>query len=166
MTELALWLLTAQAVVGAVDTLLNHELLERLPYRPEARTEIGLHSVRELIYASLFGGLAWFEWHGWTAAFIGGLLAAEVVVTSCDEAVENRIRVLPQNERVLHVLLTLNLGVLIALLAALLAGWWREPAGLVAVSHGFFSWALSAFAAAAVIWSIRDVLAWLRLRMA
>ena len=39
-------------------------------------------------------------------------------MTATDEFIENRIRVLPQNERVLHVLLTLNFGAIIALLIA------------------------------------------------
>lgn len=57
-------LLVLQGIVGGVDTLINHEIIERLPHRVEARNEIGLHWVRETIYACLFGGLAWFEFHG------------------------------------------------------------------------------------------------------
>ena len=37
-------------------------------------------------------------------------LRMHLLVTAWDEFVENRSRVLPQNERVLHVFLTLNLG--------------------------------------------------------
>lgn len=159
-------LLVAQGVIGGIDTLVNHELIERLPYRPEARTEIGLHAMREAIYATLFGGLAWFAWHGAAAMVIGALVLCEVMVSASDEFVENRMRVLPQNERVLHFFLTLNLGLLIALLTPTLLGWASRPAGLMPVAYGGLSWALSALALAAAAWSVRDLLAWRRLRRA
>lgn len=153
-------LLTVQGVIGGIDTLLNHEIIERLPHRVEARGEIGLHSIREAIYASLFGGLAWFEWHGTAALFIGALLVGEVIVTSCDEFIENRIRVLPQNERVLHVFLTLNLGLVIAVLVPTLSEWGMQPTALVPTEHGALSWALTLFALIGVGWSVRDLIAW------
>lgn len=156
-------LLVAQGVLGGIDTLLNHELIERLPHRPHAHSEIGFHAVREAIYAALFGGLAWFEWHGAAAAAIAALVLAEVLVTTCDEFIENHTRVLPQNERVLHIFLTLNLGLLIAVLAPTLLGWWSHPTGLVRIDHGILSWALSALALASIAWSLRDLLAWRRL---
>jgi hypothetical protein len=158
--------LLAQGVLGGVDTLVNHELVERLPTRPEARREIGLHSVREAIWAILLAGLGWFAWHGAAAVVIAALVVLEVLITAVDEAVENRIRVLPQNERVLHVFLTLNLGIVIALLAPLLAEWTSQPTGLVAVGHGLSAWLLLALAAASAEWSVLDFLAWRKLRSA
>ena len=155
--------LIAQGVMGGVDTLLNHELIARLPQRPDARTEIGLHVLREAIWAALFAGLAWFAWHGAAAWLIAALLAAEIAITACDEFVENRIRVLPQNERVLHVFLTLNVGVLIALLAAILLAWGQLPTAIVPRSYGAASWILSFLALAAATWSARDLFAWRRL---
>jgi hypothetical protein len=157
-------LLIAQGVMGGADTLLNHELIERLPHRMKARTEIGLHAIREAIYATLFAGLGWFAWHGAAAAAIAGLLAAEVLVTCCDEYVENQTRVMPQNERVLHIFLTLNLGVIIAVLVPVLLDWSTKPTQWVPLDHGLPSWVLSALAIIAAAWSIRDLLAWRRLR--
>jgi uncharacterized protein len=156
-------LLLVQGVMGGIDTLLNHELIARLPQRPEARTEIGLHVIREAIWACLFAGLAWFAWHGAAAAVIAALLAAEVGITAWDEFVENRIRVLPQNERVLHVFLTLNLGLLIAILVPVLLDWGSRPTALVTQSHGLLSWVLTLLALAAGAWSLRDLFAWRRL---
>jgi hypothetical protein len=156
-------LLVAQGLVGGVDTLLNHEWIERLPHRTSARSEIGFHSMREAIYASLFGGLAWFEWHGAAAAVIVALLAAELTVTICDEVIENRTRVLPQNERVLHIFLTLNLGLLIAVLVPVLGGWAAQPTGWLRDDKGWLTWVLSAFALLGAGWSVRDFLAWRRL---
>ena len=149
--------------MGAIDTLVNHEFIEALPYRPAARREIGLHAVREAIYAMLFMGLAWFEWNGAFALLIGALVAAEVAVTATDEFIENRTRVLPQNERVVHVFLTLNFGAIIALLASVLLDWGAQATSLQAVRHGWTSWALSVLAVASAAWSVRDVFAFRRL---
>ena len=114
----------------------------------------------------LFLGLGWFAWHGAAALAIAALLVAEVAITACDELVENRIRVLPQNERVLHLFLTLNLGLLIAVLVPLLLDWGSRPTALVARHYGLLSWLLSALGLAAGAWSVRDLFAWRRLRHA
>ncbi|MET0964160.1 MAG: hypothetical protein ABWY05_15295 [Noviherbaspirillum sp.] len=53
-----------QGLIGGVDTLINHEFIERLRSRPEARSEIGLHAAREMLYVSLFGAAAWLFSHG------------------------------------------------------------------------------------------------------
>jgi hypothetical protein len=156
-------LLALQGMMGGIDTLLNHELIEKLPRRPEARGEIGLHSIREAIYATLFGGLAWFAWHGAWAWLLAALLVAEVLNTACDEWVENRIRVLPQNERVLHIFLTLNLGAILAVSVPTIAQWSVAPTGLAPRDFGWLSWLLTLFAALGVFWSLRDLLAWRRL---
>ena len=160
------WLLVAQGVVGGFDTLYNHELVERLPHRPEAHAEIGLHAAREAIYAALFAGLAWLAFEGAAAWIVAALVVAEVIVTTRDELVENRIRVLPQNERVAHLLLTLNLGVIIALLVPQLVDWSGRPTALAPIERGVTSWLLSALAAASIAWSMRDAAAWRRLRRA
>lgn len=156
-------LLVLQGVMGAIDTFANHEFLEALPQRRAARAEVGLHAVREAIYAALFLGFAWCAWQGAFTAVIGALLAAEVAVTVSDELVENRSRVLPQNERALHVLLTLNFGALIALLVPVLLDWAANPTGLAPAQHGWMSWALSVLGIASAAWSIRDLLAFRRL---
>jgi hypothetical protein len=153
-------LLVVQGLMGGVDTLVNHELIERLPQRLGARTEIGLHSIREAIYAGLFASLACFAWHGAASAVIGGLLVAEISIDAYDEFIENRTRVLPQAERVLHFLLILNLGVLSAVIVPTLLGWAYLPTGLMPSGHGWLSWVLSALAIASAAWAVRDLLAW------
>jgi hypothetical protein len=157
------WFLLVQAVVGGSDTLFNHEIVARLPKRPELRREVALHAVRETIYASLFIGLALFRWEGALAWVPAGLLAAEVVVTGTDELVENRSRKLPDNERVMHVILTLNLAFIIALVVPIAAEWSTRPTGLVRSEHGALGWLLVAFGLASAGWSVRDALAWGRL---
>jgi hypothetical protein len=157
-------LLVLQGLLGAIDTLYNHELIERLPQRREARAELALHSAREAVYAALFLGFAWFAWQGALALLIALLLAAEVAITLTDELVENRIRVLPQNERALHVLLTLNFGAIIALMIPLLVDWSGNPAELAPAHHGWISWALTLFGVSSAAWSVRDLAARRRLQ--
>ena len=163
METLLFGLLVAQGVMGGFDTLVNHDLIEHLTKRPSARTEVGLHALRELLYAMLFAGLGWFAWHGAMAAIVAALLLAELLVSTADEFVENRTRVLPQNERVLHAFLTLNLGFIMAASGLVLLEWMPQPSGIVARYAGLWTWSLSAFAAAALIWAVRDFLAWRRL---
>ena len=158
-------LLVLQGVMGALDTLVNHELVEALPRRPEARGELALHSAREAVYAALFLGLGWFAWQGALAFVIGALLVAEVAITVNDELVENRIRVLPQNERALHVFLTLNFGALVALLVPVLADWMANPTALAPSYSGWMSWALAALGLVSAAWSVRDLVASRRLKL-
>lgn len=159
-------LLVAQGVIGGIDTLLNHEMIVRLPYRTDARTEIGVHVLREAMYGVLFLALGWRAWHGGYAAFIGAVLVATIVIDVVDELVENRTRVLPQNERMLHFFLILNLGFITLVMVPTLLDWSARAAALRPVDHGLLSWSLTALAVAAIGWSIRDFFAWRRLRRA
>ena len=149
-------------MLGGADTLLNHEVIARLPRRPESQRELALHSLREAIYGTLFVGLAWAEWHGTLAFAIVALLAIEVAVTASDEFIENRTRLLPQNERVMHVFLTVNLGAIIAVLVPVVARWAGEATGFARADFGWISWALTLLAAASYGWCIRDFAAWRR----
>ncbi len=153
-------LLIAQGVIGAIDTLVNHELIVRLPHRAQARTEVGIHVLREAAYGLMFGLLAWLAWHGIWAALIGALLMAVIVIDAWDEFVENRTRVLPQNERLLHFLLILNLGFIAIGLAPTLLGWSANRTGVTRADHGMLSWILSVLALGAIGWSIRDFFSW------
>ena len=59
--ELFLYLLVAQALMGAFDTVYHHEFKVGLPRCPTAGTELRIHSIRAVFYALLFGGLALHE---------------------------------------------------------------------------------------------------------
>ena len=78
----------------------------------------------------------------------------------------NRSRILPHNERILHVFLTLNLGAIITVLYPLLREWGARPTALAARDFGALSWIISLFALSALAWAVRDNLAWRRLRHA
>ena len=160
---LLITLLVLQGIVGGTDTLFNHELLERLPARVEARSEIGLHALREAVYAVLFAALAWHAWHGAWGYAIAALLAVEILIDAIDEWVENQVRVLPQNERMLHFLMIINLGLISATLALVLLDWAPRPTAIVPTSHGLNSWLLSLLSLAAACWAVRDAAAWRRL---
>jgi uncharacterized protein len=155
-------LLAFQTLLGALDTFWNHEYVERLPARRGARQELALHAVRALLYAVLFLALASREWHGAWALLIGALLVAEVGITAWDFVVEDRTRRLGAFERLLHTVLTLLFGVVIALLAPVLAGWYAAPSGVVETSYGGFSELMTLLAAGMAAWGLRDGLAALR----
>ena len=152
-------LLVTQILLGGFDNLWHHELKEHLPGRREARVEVALHSCRELCYALLFAGLAWWEWRGAWAAAVVGVLVVEVCVTLADFVVEDRTRRLPQTERVLHTVLAINFGAMLAVLAPMLLTWARLPTALAHVDYGLASWLLTAAAAGVLAWSARNALA-------
>jgi uncharacterized protein (TIGR01777 family) len=152
-------LFTLQTLLGALDTLWNHEISERLPGRRAARHELALHAAREFIYGFLFLALAWREWHGAWAALIAAALLLEVGVTIADFVVEDRTRRLPAFERILHTVLTLLFGVLLMAIAPVLLGWWNQPTGVVAANHGGFSVLLVVFAVGMTAWGVRDAVA-------
>lgn len=152
-------LLVAQILLGGLDNLWHHEIIGRLPGKREARVEVALHAGRELCYALLFAGLAWWEWHGAFAAAVVAVLVLEVCITLADFVVEDRTRRLPTTERVLHTVLALNFGAMLAVLAPTLLTWARLPTALALVDYGLTSWLLTAAAGGVLVWSARNALA-------
>jgi uncharacterized protein (TIGR01777 family) len=148
-----------QCVLGAFDNLWHHEIQARLPRNPSARKELALHCARELLYAAIFAGIAWRRWQGLWGGLLVALLAAEIAVTICDFVEEDRTRRLPPLERVLHTVMALNYGALLALWAPELGRWLGAPAGLPRTSYGALSWAMTAFALGVGLWGLRDLLA-------
>jgi len=159
MTDLLWILLTLQIAMGAFDTLFHHELTERLAWKPSQKEELRLHGVRNLIYAGLFLLIGWAEPRGWLATGVLILLAIEVVITLTDFVEEDRTRRLPASERVTHTLLALNYGAILALLTPSLLAWSAGSAGLVAVSHGWWTLLASVAAAGVAVFGVRDLLA-------
>lgn len=150
--------LIAHGVIGGSDVVLNHELIARIPSLPNATAEQILHSARELAFAILFVALAWYEWHGAAALVIACVLAGEMLISTVDMVVEADTRVLPVPERVLHVLLYTNYGIVLVLVGQTLWRWWPLPSAVVPASHGLASWVLSAMALASLGWSVRDAI--------
>ncbi len=157
--------LTLQVILGAFDNLWHHEITEKLPKKPEARHELTMHTVRELIYGVIFAGLAWFAWQGVWAYVLVVLLLVELMVTLIDFIIEDNIRVLPPLERVLHTLLAINIGIFFAVLYPVVIGWAQMPSGLVPVHYGVWTWMFTAFGVGVFMWGIRDLIAVMNLHI-
>ncbi len=151
-----LYLLLGQVLLGGLDNFLHHEFTERLRARPEARCELALHAAREAIYALIFVGIAWFEWRGWYAPLLAGLLLVEIGITIADFLVEDRTRRLPPFERALHTVLAVMIGIILAVLAPVLWHWVRTPTALADVDYGWLSWVFTAAGIAVGLFAIRD----------
>lgn len=151
-----LYVLLLHGVLGFLDIVVNHELLAKLPQRGDAVQEEALHAAREVIFASLFACLAWYEWHGAWAWWIAALLLCELIVSARDVIVEGDTRILPASEQLLHLLLFVSLGILMTLLGYALLWWHAGPTAVVRVDHGWASWVLTAMSVLSLIWAVRD----------
>lgn len=156
MTE-ALWMVIfLQVAMGGFDTVYHHELTQRLAWRPSQEGELRLHGVRNLAYAVMFTAFGWAEPHGAAAQALILLMVGEMIITLWDFVEEDRTRVLPSSERINHTLLTLNYGVVLAMLAPALLRWATLPTAIVPAYYGVWSW-LCGIAAIGVIGSgLRD----------
>lgn len=152
-------LLIAQGILGALDVIINHEWREGLPHRSTAIVEEAIHGMREILYAVVFAGLAWFEWHGTFALLFGGILLVEVLLTAWDFVEEDRTRSLSATERVMHLTLSMGGGAYCALLIPILLRWQSESTSLIAVNYGTTSWVLSVMAIGVLGWGLRDLAA-------
>lgn len=156
-------LLSFQALLGAFDNLWHHEWEAKLPQRVSALRELRLHAAREALYALLFIGLAWFEWHGLFAGLLAGVLGAELCITLADFLEEDRTRRLPPFERWLHTVLTVSYGLFIGLFAPIAWAWWQQPSALVFHSHGWVSALFTLYGLGVGAWSLRNARAVRRL---
>lgn len=159
----ALIVLSIQGVLGAYDNFRNHEFREGLPLRSSQRGELALHAAREAAYCVIFPTMAWFEWHGWLAWLLVAIIVAEVGITCWDFVEEDRTRRLSRNERVLHTILTLTYGAFLAFLFPELISWSQQPAGIVVVDRGFWSWLMSVYSLGVLIFGIREASAAIRM---
>jgi uncharacterized protein (TIGR01777 family) len=152
-----LWSLIAlQIAMGLFDTLYHHELTERLAWRPSQQWELRLHAARNLLYAGLFLALGWAEVHGWFAAFVIAVLGAEIIITLMDFVEEDITRQLPTSERILHTLLALNYGAILALLLPVLIAWTVHATAFIPTSYGYWTLLASLAAFGTVVFAVRD----------
>ena len=156
--SLFLLFLLLHGLLGGLDVVVNHELIVGLPRRPGCAPEQRLHSAREAIFASLFLAFAWWEWHGAWIWLPAALMAAELLVSLRDVAVEGATRILPVTEATLHVVLFVNLGAVYAFGGLLLWDWSDLPSAVAPVHHGRASNALTLLAVLAYGWCLRDYL--------
>ena len=162
--DAALVVLVVHGALGGFDTLYCHEWQARLPKQPWAARELRLHSTRSFLYAIIFIGLAWFEWHGALAWLLLTIFAIEYAVTLIDAVVEDRTRRLSRAERLVHMILGGTTGAYIALVAYHAStDWIGAPARLQLTDHGIVSLILSIYAASVIVSAVRDARASRRL---
>jgi len=152
-----LWTLATQGLLGALDVLVNHEWREGLAQRHSAMLEEAIHGLREILYALVFAGLAWFEWHGSLAWVLGGVLLVEILLTGWDFVEEDRTRTLSATERLMHLALSMGGGAYCAMLIPILYAWAAMPTALIMVDYGLVSWLLSLMSVGVFVWGLRDM---------
>lgn len=150
--------LIIQGLLGAFDSLWNHEWKERLPSRPTALEEQRLHSLREFIYVVFFAGMAWVSWDGLWAWVFTALLVIETIITGWDFVVEDRTRVLSPVERLTHGVMTLGYGAFLAWFTPYLWEWSQSPTGFIFHHYGVISWILTAFSIGVFLLGLRNLI--------
>ncbi|MEM6671765.1 MAG: hypothetical protein AAF726_02915 [Planctomycetota bacterium] len=111
-------LLFAMGLLGATDIVLFHVRAHGLRDRPESRAELVTHFLRGPTYCALFLAVPNFDLAGgWYAALLA-LLAFDVGISIVDFWLEPASRReaggLPRGEYVLHVVLAMLFGALVA----------------------------------------------------
>jgi hypothetical protein len=158
--DVGIAVLVLHGLLGGFDTLYNHEWDARLPQQPSAALELKLHAARSAIYAVIFGGLAWFEWHGALVIVLAALVVAEFTLTLIDSVVEDRTRTVAATERVVHMMLGVSTGAWTGFVFYTgFTEWWRQPTALGPTGYGEVSWLLTFFALAVLISAVRDAAA-------
>lgn len=163
MTDLFWSFVFVQMMMGGFDTFYHHEMTERLAWRQTQSLELRLHGVRNLAYAVIFVVLGWTEPHGAFAVALAALMVGELLITFWDFVEEDRTRLLPATERVIHALLTLNYGVILALLAPIVLEWAAQPTDILAAYYWPWSWLCAIAALGVVVSGLRDLKAAQRL---
>jgi hypothetical protein len=125
---LVAWLLVSLGLLGASDTLYYHEWRARLPARGRSvAEELRLHALRDVLYAALFATLPSIAFRGGFVALLGMAILAEIAVTLRDFVVEDRVRRplggVYAGERVMHALMGIVYGAMLASLAPFLLEW-------------------------------------------
>lgn len=153
------YFLVLHGLMGAYDTFYHHEWKERLSCKAFAWQELRFHSIRSFLYMIIFLIFALVELQGSIAFFILFLALSELIITLRDAVEEDSIRRLSMGERVIHLLLMVNYGVIAALFTPIWYQWVRKTNGIEWAYYGVTSWVLTFFAAFIGIWSIREFLA-------
>ena len=131
--DVGIAILILHGLLGGFDTLYNHEWDARLPEQPFAARELQLHAGRSAIYAVVFAGLAWFEWHGAWVVVLALLVLAEFSLTLVDSVVEDRTRAVSATERVVHMILGVTTGAWSGFVFYTgFTDWWSQPTALSA----------------------------------
>jgi hypothetical protein len=132
----------------------------------QARSELELHALRDFVYAALFSTLPWIAWRGAWAIALAALLLAEIVLTLWDFVVEDWVRKslggLYAGERIMHGVMGILYGAMLAYLLPNLRHWWVAPTRLAVSAVAVFPavrWAMLAMGAGVLVSGLRDLYA-------
>lgn len=167
------WILLAMGVLGALDIVVFHMGKHRLRSRPESRAELVTHFLRGPTYAFLFLSVPNFRLEGaWFVALLA-VLAFDVAISIADFWLEPASRAsaggLPRGEYVLHVLLAMLFGAVVATVLREAPAAIAAPTSAVWITDGAPAWvriAMAVMAPIALGSSILDLVAVLRPRLA
>ena len=151
-----LTLFTIIGLLGAFDTLYHHEIKERLPWRPEVKSELKAHALRNVFYGIIFLSLGWMQWNGFFAWLFLAMLLTEIAVTFWDFALESKVRKVPAPEIIVHTLLGIVYGATLSFLIPEVLTWSESSSGFTFVEYGFFSVIMSVYALAVWVFALRD----------
>ena len=163
--QVPLYLLLILAILGAADTLYYHEWRAKLPaLGRQARSELELHALRDFVYAIFFSTLPWIGWQGVWSIVLALLLLVEIVLTLWDFVVEDWVRKslggLFPGERIMHAIIGILYGAMLAYLVPSLWQWWSMPTSLavspIAVLPAI-RWALLVMAVGVLVSGLRDL---------
>ncbi len=163
----ALRLLVLLGFLGGFDTLYYHEWRARLPAMGRAaRSELQLHALRDFVYSSLFGTLPWMAWRGRWLVVLIVLFITEIILTLWDFVVEGWVRKplggVYAGERVMHGIMGIVYGAMLAYIVPTLREWWSEPTELAISSPAVstvLKWILMIMAVGVLLSGIRDLCA-------
>ena len=155
----AIWLLLAQASLGAFDTLYYHEYKLQLARGEHTGVELRLHATRDFAYAVIIGSLGFVTWNGFCAWLLFSLLLGEICITLWDFVEEDKIRRLPPGERVMHAIMGIVYGAFLAFLLPQVFAWSKLETGFGPSYHGFPAWMLLVIATGVFVSGIRDLVA-------
>ena len=122
-----------------------------------------MHGVRNFFYSAIFLLIGWTAPQGAIATALIIVLGVEIIITLWDFVEEDRSRRLPPSERVLHTLMALNYGAILALMAPVLWAWAQEATALPFAYYGIYSWACVIAATGTAVFGARDLAAAKRL---
>lgn len=127
-------LLLVIGVLGAFDIFYFHAYKQGLVHRAESRTEAWIHVARGFVYAAQLAAVPNLRFGGaWYAAFVA-LFVADIGVAIADVSIEPASRKslggLPPGEYLMHIVLSVLVGVYLHAILADSVAWARLPTAL------------------------------------
>ena len=163
LTTTLMILICLHVLMGVIDTIYHHELMEKLAWKTSQADELKLHGIRNFFYAIIYLCFGVVTPTGVWAYLLIAVLIIEVCITLVDFVEEDNSRKLPASERVLHTILALNFGAILVLFVPML---WLLGVEKTALLINWYPW-WSAFCITislmAILMGLRDLHASARL---